>query len=99
MVENPLLRKNFNFLNKNHRDGDVFAIFADKKMIIILSDDKVKTFIDRLIKVYQEKEDYLICAELNEIFKKWSAYKAKVAVPIKKKRERPLKKKDEPPTK
>lgn len=93
--------KCYNFLKVNYKDGDVFAIFADKKMIIVLTDDKVKTFIDRLIKVYQDKEDYLKCAELNEIYKKWSAYKAsKVPPPEKKKRGRPpTKKKDETPTK
>lgn len=90
--------KCYQFLKKNYKDGDVFAIFADKKMIITLTDDKVKIFIDKLIEVYQAKEDYLICAELHELYRKWSAYKEKAAIPPKKKG-RPKKVKDEPPTK
>ena len=81
--------KCYQFLKKNYKDGEVFAIFADKKMIIVLKDEKVKIFIDHLIKIYEAKEDYLVCAEITDIYKKWETFKNKTP----KKRGRPSKNK------
>jgi hypothetical protein len=70
-------KKSYEFLKKNYKNGDVFAIFADRKMIIVLDDDKVKEFIDQLSKVFEKKEEYIICSDIAKIYKKWETYKAK----------------------
>lgn len=87
--------KSFNFLDKFYKEGDVLPIFADKKMIIVMDDIQVKQYIDLIIKFFEDKEEYLKCARINEIYKNWSEFKAKktLYIPLKK-RGRPLKKKE-----
>jgi hypothetical protein len=70
-------QKSYAFLKKNYKNGEVFAIFADRKMIIILDDDKVKPYIDHLTKAFEQKEEYIICSEILKIYKKWETFKAK----------------------
>jgi len=85
--------KCFNFLDKFYKDGDTLPIYADKKMIIILDDSQVSSYINLLIDFFEKKEEYLKCARIKEIHKSWINFKSPP-----KKRGRPKKKKeDEPP--
>jgi len=87
--------KSYNFLDKFYKDGDVFPCYADKKMIMVLEDAQVKQYVDILIQFFEGGEEYLKCARINEIYKKWSEYKEKKK--LKPKRGRPKKIKDDPP--
>lgn len=87
-------QKSYAFLKNYYRDGESFAIFADKKMIMIIPDNKVKIYIEKLIKIFENKEDYIACADINRIFKSWTAFKNKTIdkKETSKKRGRPKKK-------
>jgi hypothetical protein len=87
--------KCYNFIDKSYKDGEVFPIYADKKMIIVLEDTQVKQYIDLLVNFFTAREDYLNCARINDIYKSWITFKEKLKSPIKPKRSRP--KKNEPP--
>jgi hypothetical protein len=96
---NPMIfaewaNKSFNFIDSSYKDGEIFPIFADKKMIMILEDFHVKRYMDLLMKFFEVKEEYLKCARITEIYKNWEKYKAKK----KPKRGRPKKKKEDDPS-
>jgi len=65
----------FNFLMKFYKDGDNFAIFADKKSIILVADENVEFLISKILADFERLEKYEMCADLNKIFKKWRKYK------------------------
>lgn len=85
--------KSFNFIDRSYKDGEVFPIFADKKMIMILEDSRVKEYMDTLISFFESQEDYLKCARIRDIYKRWTEFKEKK----KPKRGRPKKKKEDDP--
>jgi len=85
--------KSYNFMDKSYKDGDVFPIFADKKMIIVMDDSQVAQYMDLLIDFFQKREDYLKCARITDIHKSWVTFKSTKATP--KKRGRPKKKTDD----
>lgn len=81
------------FISESYKDGDIFPIFADKRMIIVMDDDQVKIFIDSLIKIFQDNEEFEKCSIINRIYNQWVEYKEKKSKP--KKRGRPKKKKED----
>lgn len=83
------------FISESYKDGDIFPVFADKKMIIVLEDPQVKTFIDSLIKIFQDTEEFEKCSKIRNIYNQWVDYKEKKNKP--KKRGRPKKKKEDDP--
>ena len=88
--------KCFNFLDKFYKDGDILPIYADKKMIIIIEEEsEVDQYIKVLINLFEKKEEYLKCARIKDIYKKWLDFKLKKKQP--KKRGRPKKKKENDP--
>ena len=70
--------KCYNFLTTSYKIGPIFAIFADKRMIIVIEDADVEKFINKLSNNYQEREEYLKCAEINKIYTKWVEVKNNV---------------------
>jgi hypothetical protein len=76
-------QRSYKFLKTNYKEGDYFSIFADKKMIMVLYDHNVIHYIDKLISIFQEKEDYIACSELKKIQKSWTEYKDKNPSPKK----------------
>jgi hypothetical protein len=82
--------KIFEYFQENFKLKDHLTIFADKKIIINVDKENVPIFFNKIIKSFENKEDYEICHELNSIYKNWSSYVSK----DKKKRGRPPKKKE-----
>lgn len=69
-------RKVVGYLNKFYKnDEDVFSIFADKKSVIMVSDENVEFLVNKIIKVFEDRENYEKCKELNEVLKKWKSSK------------------------
>jgi len=89
--------KCYNFIDTSYKDGVIFPIYADKKMIIVLEESQVKQYLDLLIDFFQKKEEFEKCARLRDIYKNWVAFNEKQK--NKPKRGRPKKKKqDDTPT-
>lgn len=68
-------KKVYNFLKTYYRDGDIFAIYADKNIIMIIQDDQVKPFIDKIIAYFQNQENYEACSDIRKIYERWVNYK------------------------
>ena len=80
------------FLKFHYQDGDIFAIQADKNIIIIMDDNQVKSFIDKLIALFKNQEKYEACSVLRNTYNKWKKYKRKIAKEIKEGKKSPVKK-------
>jgi hypothetical protein len=65
------------FLKKSYKDSKDFIIFEDKRSIIIVADENVNFIIDKIIKDFEEKENYEKCSELKTVMEKWKKYKKK----------------------
>lgn len=63
------------FLKFSYKDGDIFAIYADKNIIIVIEDSQVKDFIDKVIAFFESKENYEACSVIRNTYKKWINYK------------------------
>lgn len=63
------------FLKFSYKDGETFALHADKHIIIIIKDNQVKPFIDRILAFFGKKENYEACSLLRSIFERWNKYK------------------------
>lgn len=66
-----------NFLKSSYKDGDIFAIYADKNVIIIMIENQVKLFIQKIIDFFESKENYEACSLLRNTYEKWVKYKEK----------------------
>jgi len=84
------------FLKFHYQDGDIFAIQADKNIIIVMDDNQVKPFIDKLIALFKNIERYEACSVLRNTYDKWKKYKAKIAKERKKEQESPPETDQEP---
>ena len=66
-----------NFLKSSYKDGDTFVIIADKNTIMIMDDNQVEGFIDKLIAFFRNIERYEACSVLRNTYEKWAEYKKK----------------------
>ena len=64
-----------NFLKFEYKDENVFAIYADKNIIFISDDDKVKPLIEKIIAFFENKENYEACSVLRNTYERWEKYK------------------------
>ncbi|NJO90324.1 MAG: hypothetical protein HC831_16300, partial [Chloroflexia bacterium] len=63
------------FFNKNlDVEKNSFAIFADNKSIIIVDDEDVDIFSEKIIENYEKREKYHGCSHLVAMIKKWGDY-------------------------
>lgn len=69
--------KVYTFLDSYYKDGDIFVIYADKNIIIEVEDNRVKALIEKIISLFQSKEDYEKCSKLKFIYDSWEKYKIK----------------------
>jgi hypothetical protein len=77
-IEDNLLefaKKVHNFLKFKYKDGDIFAVYADKNIIMIAEDLKVKPLIEKLIAFFKTHENYEACSVLRNTFERWEKYK------------------------
>lgn len=77
-IEENLLefaKKVHNFLKFKYKDGDIFAVYADKNIIMISEDAKVKPLIEKLITFFKSQENYEACSVLRNTFERWERYK------------------------
>jgi hypothetical protein len=65
------------FLKFSYKDGDTFAIYADKQMIFVLEDDKVQHFVSRMVAFFESQENYEACSILRNTYDKWNKFKKK----------------------
>jgi len=70
-------RRVVGYLNKNYKDQESFVIFADKKSIIVVADESVEFILNKVIEVFEKRENYERCAELNKVMESWKAYSTK----------------------
>jgi len=63
-----------------------FIIYADKKMIISVDDNKVNNLLDEMINLFGKKEKYEICSKLSKIKDEWTIVLEKDIKTIKKRR-------------
>jgi hypothetical protein len=68
-------RKVHNFLKFSYRNGDTFAIFADKNIIIIMDDDQVQSFIEKIVALFESRENYEACSVIRNTYQKWMTWK------------------------
>lgn len=62
----------YNYLIDNSSiDSPNFVIYSDPKIIIIIQEENVKDFFDRMIKYFTLKEEYEKCDVLNKTFLQW----------------------------
>lgn len=63
------------FLKFKYKDGDIFTILADKNTIMILDDDQVEGFIEKIIAFFRNAEKYEACSILRNTYDKWTKFK------------------------
>lgn len=81
------MKKVHNFLKFSYKDGDIFAIYADKNIIMIMADNQVKIFIEKVIAYFQHHENYEACSVIRNAYERWTKFKeASVKKETKKKR-------------
>jgi len=68
-------RKVHNFLKFSYKNGDVFAIYADKNIIVVTKDNDVKPFIDKILAFFESKENYEACSVIRNTYHKWHTWK------------------------
>lgn len=68
-------RKVHNFLKFKYKDGDIFAVYADKNIIMVSDDAKVKPLIEKLVAFFKDQENYEACSVLRNTFERWEKYK------------------------
>jgi hypothetical protein len=85
----PFAQKIYSYLDVNYKNKKPFTIFENENMVIIVKDENVEYFIDKLINSYTKNESYEICSKLTNIKNNWNTVKE--AQPLKKKRGRPKK--------
>ena len=78
--------KMHDFLKNYYKDGEIFVIYADKNILIEISDEQVKPLVNQVLETLQVEEKYEMCSELKNIYDRWASYKAKKATKEKKKR-------------
>lgn len=64
-------QKVYDFLNKNKQEKEPFTIYADKKAIIIIDSNNVKTFLNSMLEKFKNKEEYEICTNITKMIKQW----------------------------
>lgn len=93
------LKDNFN--KEPIEKNKPLVIFADSKVIVVVDDKKVNNVISRLLKEFEEKENYEACSFISDVKDKW--YERKTILKqnidpstgkIKRRRGRPPKRKD-----
>lgn len=62
------------YLKTNLKLNEHLTIFADKKIIIEVSKDNVPTLFNKMLKNFEIKEKYEICAEISNIHNKWTDF-------------------------
>jgi hypothetical protein len=73
-----------NFLKFSYKDGDIFAIYADKNIIMVMKEDHVNPFIQKIIAFFESKENYEACSILRNAYDRWKKYKDAKVKEIKK---------------
>jgi len=87
-------KKVHNFLKFSYKDGDIFAIYADKNIIMVMSDNQVKPFIEKIIAYFQHHENYEACSIIRNTYERWVKYKESKQEKPAPKRGRPRKNSD-----
>lgn len=70
-------KKVHEFLNKNYKDGEVFAVYADKNMILTLKDSQVGIFLNKIMSIFETMEEYEKCETIKKVYERWLKYKEK----------------------
>jgi hypothetical protein len=68
------------FLKFKYQDGHIFAILADKNTIMVMDDEQVGAFIEKLIAFFRNFEKYEACSVLRNTYEKWSKFKSENSV-------------------
>jgi hypothetical protein len=63
------------FLKFSYKDGEIFAVHADKNIIIVIDDSQVKPFIEKIIGYFQHHENYEACSVIRNVYDRWIKYK------------------------
>lgn len=87
-------KKVHNFLKFSYKDGDIFTIYADKNIIMVMSDNQVKPFIEKIIAYFQHHENYEACSIIRNTYDRWIKYKESKKEKSAPKRGRPRKNSD-----
>jgi len=68
-------KKVLNFLKFSYKDGDIFAIYADKNIIMVMADHQVKPFVEKIIAYFQHHENYEACSVIRNTYDRWIKFK------------------------
>jgi len=74
---NHFANKIFDYLDKNYKDLNLFFIYQDKKSVIYVKEDGVKTLITKMVDFFKHHEQYEKCQKLKVIHEKWVSFKSK----------------------
>ena len=64
-------KKVYDYLKEHKQTESPFTIWADKKAIIIIESEKIKTFLQTLIENFKETEEYEICTNITNMMEDW----------------------------
>jgi hypothetical protein len=67
--------KVLDYLRDTSKIGDIFSIYADKNIIIIVDDAQVEPFIEKIVAYFQHQEKYEACSDIRLAYTKWVEYK------------------------
>ena len=68
-------RKVHSHLKFSYRDGETFAIYADKNIVIVTEDEQVKPFIEKIVALFESRENYEACSVIRNTYERWVKWK------------------------
>jgi hypothetical protein len=83
---NEFAKKVHSFLKFSYKDGDIFAIYADKNIIIVAKDPQVKPFIEKIIAYFQHHENYEACSVIRNTYERWVKFRETKNKPARRKK-------------
>ena len=65
-------QKVYEYIIHNKQKKHPFTIYADSRAVIIIDENKVKSFLTSLLEKFKTKEEYEICENITKIMDSWS---------------------------